>query len=175
MQLILSVLSDDRPGVVRALASVVAEEQGNWLDCQLTRLAGKFAGVVCIDIPAARKASLETALERLGKVGLRVLVDEVGQDIGHEVRYAMFNAAAPDRQGLVLEMSQALSERGISVVNLQTECSSMPYSGDPLFSARGQLAIPESLSLAAVEALLATVADELAIDFSLNDMGSAEV
>ena len=45
-ELILTVVGDDRPGMVQDAANCVREVGGNWLESRMTRLAGKFAGVV---------------------------------------------------------------------------------------------------------------------------------
>lgn len=170
MQLILSVLSNDKPGVVRAIASVVTLNGGNWLDCRLSRLAGKFTGVICISLDPLRKEPLIAALQQLAADGVRVLVDEAAPMMPLEMQRVIFNAAGPDRPGLVLEISQALSERGVNVVELATECTSMPYSGDPLFTAEGMLELPAGLSGLEIGSLLNLVASELGIDIVLNSL-----
>ncbi|HEY7774612.1 MAG TPA: ACT domain-containing protein, partial [Marinagarivorans sp.] len=141
MQLILSVISDDKPGVVRAVANAVAHSKGNWLDCQMSRLGGKFAGVICVDIDEPHKQALEGAVQALAQQGIRVVVDTVASQAVDEGARASFKSSAPDRPGLVLEMSQALADRGINLLELATECTSMPYSGDPLFCAEGVMVL----------------------------------
>ena len=41
---VLTVLGDDRPGLVDSLSGVVAAHHGNWERSQMARLGGKFAG-----------------------------------------------------------------------------------------------------------------------------------
>ena len=45
-RLVLTVIGDDRAGLVNALADVVSDHGGNWEHSQMAQLAGKFAGIV---------------------------------------------------------------------------------------------------------------------------------
>ena len=169
MQLILSVMSDDKPGVVRAVANAVAFNQGNWLDCQMSRLGGKFAGVICVELDGDRRAGLEASVEKLRDQGISVVVDVVAAQAVDEGVRARFSSNAPDRAGLVLEMSQALADRGINLLELATECTSMPYSGDPLFCAQGVMLLPAGLAIEEASNALEAVAAELGMDFTLEE------
>ena len=48
--LVLTVVGDDRVGLVKALADVVSSNGGNWERSHLAELAGTFAGVVLADM-----------------------------------------------------------------------------------------------------------------------------
>jgi glycine cleavage system regulatory protein len=167
MQIILSVLSDDKPGVVRTIANIVAHHGGNWLDCRLSRLGGKFAGVICIEIAAQERVQLELSLGKLSEQGLRVIVDDISANEDALGIKAIFSAAAADRKGLVLELSQALAAAGINVLELATERTSMPYSGDPLFCAEGLLMLPVGLSIEDASDSLERITSDLGIDFTI--------
>ena len=49
--IVLSVLSDDRPGIVEALSDVLARHDGNWTESSMLSLAGKFAGILLAEVP----------------------------------------------------------------------------------------------------------------------------
>ena len=42
MFLVLTVLGDDRPGLVESIAQVIAIYDGNWLESRMARLAGNL-------------------------------------------------------------------------------------------------------------------------------------
>ena len=48
--LVLTVMADDRPGIVERIADAVAAAGGNWLESNMSRLGGKFAGILLVDI-----------------------------------------------------------------------------------------------------------------------------
>lgn len=169
-QWILSVLSDDRPGVIKQIAELVTHHGGNWLESRLTQLAGKFAGVIRINVPAAAGTDLRQALVALKQRGINVQVEDVPPPPTRATgRSATFSALGPDRPGIVLEIAQALTEYQINIADLNTNCSSTPYSGEPLFAAEGVLNVPTGTDLEQLSAQLERIADTLGIDISLEE------
>ena len=49
--LVLTVIGEDRPGLVEALAQLISEHEGSWHESRMARLAGHFAGVVQVHLP----------------------------------------------------------------------------------------------------------------------------
>jgi len=168
---ILSVLSDDRPGVIKQIAELVNRHGGNWLESRLTQLAGKFAGVIRVNVPEAAGADLAQALLSLKQRGINVQVEDLQQtaQVNEPGRNATFSAIGPDRPGIVLEIAQALTEYNINIADLNTNCSSTPYSGEPLFTADGVLNVPQGTNLEQLSAQLEQIADALGIDISLEE------
>jgi glycine cleavage system regulatory protein len=168
--LILSVLSDDRPGVTRRIAESVAKQQGNWLESRLTQLAGKFAGVIRIRLAEEKVGDLQAAMSALADQGIRVTIEELQTPAQQEHgRTATFTAVGPDRPGIVLEITQAFTQYNINIAELNTNCSSMPYSGEPLFEAEGLLHVPAGTDLDQLAGQLDTIADALGVDIILEE------
>lgn len=167
--LILTVVSDDKPGIVEALANTVKAHNGNWLESRLTQLAGKFAGVVRIQVDEAQRQPLTDALRALRDKGINIIIEaSTGNPATTEdFREASFHAVGPDRPGIVRELSHIFSEAKINVTEMDTRYSSMPYSGEPLFEAEGRVQIPTSVQLHDIQEKLENVAHELAIDISI--------
>ena len=64
-RLVLSVIGDDRAGLVEALAEAIGTHGGNWERSQMAELAGQFAGIVVVSVPDDRADELRSALARL--------------------------------------------------------------------------------------------------------------
>lgn len=173
--LILTVMSDDKPGVVEALAKVIAEHNGNWLESQLAHLAGKFAGVVQIQINEDHESDVIASLEGLKAQQIRVFVDHSAASgrTSTSEQTLLFHAVGPDRPGIVREVAHTLAHYGINMEKLDTRLSSMPYSGEPLFEAEGTLTLPAEFDRAALEERLDDIANALAMDISLKSPGAA--
>ena len=169
IQLILSILSDDRPGVVRAIADIVSRCDGSWLDSHLSRLCGKFAGVVVVAIPEGAREDFSGLLSGLAIKGVQISIEELAESKHDPQQQVAFRAAGPDRQGLVLELSQALVEHGVNVLELSTECSSMPYSGEPLFTASGVVALPAGREVSNFASIVESLENELAMDIEFGE------
>ena len=56
--LILTVIGDDRPGLVGELSAAISAHQGNWLESSMSHLAGKFAGIVKVAVATERADAL---------------------------------------------------------------------------------------------------------------------
>ena len=68
--LVLTVIGDDRAGLVDALAGPIAMHGGNWDRSHMARLAGKFAGIVVVSVPDERTDELTAELGTLAAQGL---------------------------------------------------------------------------------------------------------
>ena len=44
--IVLTVIGEDQPGIVKALSEVLTRHGGNWTQSNMSSLAGKFAGIV---------------------------------------------------------------------------------------------------------------------------------
>src|SRR6266536_3588833 len=72
--LVMTVIGQDRPGLVDTVAGLVAEHGGNWLESRMSRLGGQFAGILRVEVPADKEAALVLALKGLEARGLAVVV-----------------------------------------------------------------------------------------------------
>lgn len=169
--LVLTVISNDRPGIVEQLAETIRRHGGNWLESNMSQLAGKFAGILRVSVVPESQEELETALYQLKNQGIQVQLETIdnpdpltSSDSKHPLR---FNLTGADRPGIVHEVSRAFASTEVNVLELETRCSSMPWSGEPLFEAEGLITVPAHLTQIDVEYLLEPIATELGLDISL--------
>jgi len=170
VSLVLTLIGEDRPGLVELLSETVVQHEGNWLESRMSHMAGRFAGILRASVPEARAEALEAALVALESRGLRVLVERSAQsDAERELRGIPLELVGADRPGIIREISHALASRRINVDELQTECTSAPMSGETLFNARATLRIPREASLDELVDLLEEIADDLMVELTLGD------
>ncbi|WP_026917621.1 glycine cleavage system protein R [Gordonia shandongensis] len=168
--LVLSVIGDDRPGLVSALADAVAAGGGNWERGQLAQLAGKFAGIVVVTVPDDRADALVAAVTALD--GLLEVSVHPGQTAGVDPAAATelsIGVLGNDRPGIVHELSAALSRSGVSIERLASDTREAPMAGGMLFEARMEVLVPAGVDLATVRADLERIAEELLVDLDLAD------
>lgn len=166
--LVLTVISDDKPGVVELLARTINQYQGNWLESRMAHLAGKFAGILQIAVNAERQQALREALEQLSSQGLKVVVENASLTEKAPCNTFHFSVIGNDRPGIVHEIAQAFAGRNINMDELETSYSSMPWSGEPMFEATGIIEVPEAVDMNALWEQLDLIADELAVDIRLD-------
>lgn len=171
--LVLSIISDDQPGIVESLAQTVSDYGGNWQESHMTQLAGKFAGILRISVEAEKVEALRQALNALDTTGFKIMVENACciDPAINCISYS-FAIIGADRQGIVRELAHAFSCRDINMEQLSTDCSSAPWSGEPLFKASGTLQVPEVVNTDALYDHLDAIADELGIDITLEEMES---
>jgi glycine cleavage system regulatory protein len=166
-QLVLTVLCDDRPGVVEQLAQTISNHHGNWLESRMAQLAGKFAGILQIAVADEYQQELRNALSALSSQGFKIVIDTATTIDKPECREFSFSVVGGDRPGIVREIAQAFAGRHINMGELETACSSMPWSGEPLFEATGVIEVPKSVDMNELYDYLDKIADELAVDIRL--------
>ena len=167
--LVLSVIGDDRAGLVKALADVIAAHDGNWERSHLSELAGKFAGIVVVTVPADREEALRAALEPLQgllDVSVHSGVEAAdGSDAPRrEVRVELLGN---DRPGIVGAVSGVLAKHGLSVAELETGTRDAPMAGGTLFEASALVTVPADADLDALQGDLEELASEIMVDVSL--------
>ena len=173
MFLVLTVLGEDRPGLVESVAQVIASHDGNWLESRMARLAGKFAGILRASIPDTNVAALTTALQRLEAHGLRVMIEWSASDApAQDYRHMTLNVIGTDRLGIIRDIAQSLAWRGINIDELNTEYTSAPMTGEMLFKATAQLRVPLQVMIADLQESLEKLAHDLMVDVVLADLSS---
>ena len=166
--LILTVIGDDRPGLVEELATAVSAHEGNWLEASLAHLSGKFAGIVRVAIAAEKAEALKAALAQLA--GLKV-----SAEIAHAEKSALvgrrftLELVGHDRIGIVREVSLVLARHAVNVEELATHTSSAPMSAEILFNAQAELLAAPDFDVRALKADLERISNDLMVDISLGE------
>jgi len=174
--LVLTVIGEDRPGLVEVLSELIAEHGGSWDESRMARLAGHFAGVVQIHLPEPRAEGLVAALPGLAQHGLDVsVVDSDWSLVGSVQRQSFrFELVGHDRPGIIREISRALATLGVNVQDLRTVVESAAMSGERLFRAQAELAPPGDVEIEEIRASLERLADEMMVDVTLEAGGSED-
>jgi glycine cleavage system regulatory protein len=162
----MTVMAADRPGLVDALAGVVTDHEGNWLESRMSRLGGQFAGILRIQLPAGRKTAFLETLRGMETTGFKVVVheDPSREPVAGELR--ILEVVGHDRPGIVRQISRALAQHGVNVEDLASEVSSAAMSGELLFKARAKVLLPAGCDPGTVQAELERIASDLIVDLS---------
>ena len=167
--LVLTVIGDDRPGLVSAVSAVVSARGASWEQSQMARLGGKFAGILLVDVPEGQTSALTEDLRALEAEGLHVSVEPAGEPAEDEVARLRLDLLGADRSGIVAEISAALADRGVGIEELSTGVREAPMAGGMLFEASAVLAAPPTVGGDELRRVLEALADELMVEISLSD------
>lgn len=167
--LVLTLIGADRPGLVEAVADVVAKSGGNWLESRMAHLAGKFAGILRVEVPADKAAGVLSALANLEAQGLKVVGEPAKASPATQAggRSLDLDVVGLDRPGIVRELSQLLASSGANVEELATDRISAAMSGEMLFVAKARVQLPSSADLAGLRSSLERLANDLMVEIKL--------
>lgn len=165
--LVLTIIGDDKPGLVELLSETIARHSGNWLESNMAHMAGKFAGILRVSVDDLHADALVQDLQKLSSV-LRLVVEKVSMtEPPARLRTLRLTLVGNDRPGIIKEISRALAAQHVNVEELATQCSSAPMSGEPLFNAQALLKVPADLDLHDLQRQLERLADDLIVEINL--------
>jgi glycine cleavage system regulatory protein len=174
IDLVLTLIGPDHPGIVDTVSKVVAANGGNWLDSRMAHLAGKFAGVLCVEVAEEQAATLEAALAELGASGLHVIVERSVPPDGAPRQVIEIELLGLDRPGLVHEVSELLATHGLNVEELSTDRPAAAMSGSRMFHAHVRAAVPDGVDMTELHRGLERLAGDLMVEIRLAEaIGSA--
>lgn len=163
--LVMTVLSPDRPGLVEQIASVVAAQGGNWLESRMCRLSAQFAGIIRVEVEAARADALAAAVKALAKQKITVVVEmEPASGEKPTGTLAELELVGQDRPGILQQISRVLAAHKVNVEELSSERVDAPMDGTMLFQARVRVLLPPSVVMADLRTDLERIASDLMVD-----------
>jgi glycine cleavage system regulatory protein len=165
----LTCVGDDRHGLVSALSAPISAHGASWERSQMARLAGKFAGILLLEVADDRADDLVTDLTALADVGLHVTLERTDEPAGHASVRLGLELIGADHPGIVAEISGALADQHIGFEELHTDVREAPMAGGMLFEAHAVLQAPPTTDVEDLREKLEAIADELMVDIKLSD------
>ena len=166
--LVLTVIADDKPGIVERLSEQILAAGANWEESRMARLAGKFAGLLRVSIDAEHADTLAARLKTLDP-SFTVAVERTADLQPGAFRTLHLELVGNDHPGIVRDISRALAQHHVNIEELETDTTTAPMSGEALFRARATLRIPSAVTLEQLRQVLESLAGELMVDLSLDD------
>jgi glycine cleavage system regulatory protein len=166
ISLVFTVIGDDHPGLVEQLSEVIGKHRGKWLQSSMSRLSGKFAGIVCITIEKAHLDNLRSELTALP--GLHINAEASGSMQIPSGRRLILDIVGHHRVGIVYEVSRILAKHAINVDELSTHTSSAPMSAEILFHATAELTTLPMFDTRTLVHDLEQISNDMMIDITLD-------
>ena len=167
--LVVTVIGNDRPGIVERLSEVVLTAGANWEESRMARLAGKFAGILRVSVAAANAEALASGLRALTNDGLTVVVESSGDAPAETFRTVRLELVGNDHPGIIRDISKVLAQHQVNIEELETSVSGAPMTGEQLFRAAVQLRLPAAVTTDWLRGRLEALAGELMVDVALDE------
>lgn len=162
--LIISIMTDDRPGIVDTLSGLVKQHNGNWLESRMSQLAGKFAGIVKVQVSEQEQDALQQSLLTLKQQGWVINVEQPKDDHPQHTANARLSIVGNDRPGIVKDLAQVLASLAVNVLELNTQFESAAMSAEALFKTKAKVYIPEDKSFDQVADALELLSNDLMVE-----------
>ncbi len=160
--LAITVVGQDRPGIIAQAAEILADSGMNLEDSSMTLLRGHFA-MTLICAGEARAAEVEQALAPLANGTLDVAVREVRDDHDQPPTSATYlvTVHGADRLGIVAQLATVIARAGGNITDLTTRLSGA------LYVLLAEVDLPASADVETLRGRLAQVSAELGVDTGL--------
>ncbi len=143
MNLAVTAVGRDRPGIVAGITGALLEFGGNVDDSQMSILHGQFAVMLIVSVPDDAdpdriSARLEQAGDQLGLGGITVTpISELDRGEGPTHVLTVYG---PDRPGIVHDVAELLADHGVNITDLRTKRTGSAES--PLYTMMLEVVVP---------------------------------
>ncbi len=145
---VLSALGSDRIGIVRDLSSVIKNFSCNIEESRMVNMGGEFAVIMLLD--GSEKDIIQLVDTRECWNGLEDLHITLKKTTPSHTRKKgipyLIKTLSLNTPGIVHAVTNLLQEKGLSIVELETDTSAAPFTGSPMFSMRIEF-IAQSMGL----------------------------
>ncbi len=161
---ITTIVGDDRPDIINALARTTRGLGGEWIKSKVTRLDGQFAAIMKVAIDESRKEKLNQTLEQ--EFSDLTFSHSPVRDVQPENTNVIdLVLDCDDRPGLTKEITRALYDLSLRPENLEVNRVPIFQMGKTVYSAKMRVGIPETMSKEELSEALTKVCDSCRINF----------
>lgn len=170
-KMIISVLGQDRPGILAAVTQILLERDGNVENVSQTILQKQFVGIFIVSVPKhVKKEALKEELnENVSHLDLDIHVKQMVYDENYypPVKSEPFIIITKglDRKGLVAGVTATIARFGVNVTNLQAIFKGGDNPGDNVMIY--EVDIPVDTDQQELDVALRAKAQSLGLDISI--------
>lgn len=163
--IVLTIIAEDRPGIIQTVSSVLKDHGGSWTQSSMSTLAGQFAGILLVSLPAENSEACLQSLSDLRLAGLHV-VAHLSEEAPATVDTGEYrlDLVGNDRAGIIHEITTLLTKYDINVKDIETVVESASMGGGEIFRARANLVVPVSADIDTLTTEIEEIANDLMVD-----------
>lgn len=168
MQLVITVLGEDRPDLIVELTRTIKDCKCTILESRMTELGSEFAAHLLVEGNWNHIVRLENAMDTLAhRVNLKINTLRAQEDRENRQENALPYAVdifATDQINNIHDLSAFLAARNIKILDLTTSRYPAPFSGSPLFLAHMIVKIPAGMRIVSLRDEFLDFCDQLNLD-----------
>jgi glycine cleavage system transcriptional repressor len=175
VQLALSAIGRDRPGIVAAVTRILLDHGLNVEDSQMTILRGHFTMTLILAAPEGTDSERLAAELRSPELELEgVFLSEVDEAAPGPEPSHMITVYGADHPGIVHAVASAVAERGIDITDLNTRLLGGD-GGESLYVLMMEVALPEPAAAQDLDPALAEVGRREGVEVTLRELERDEL
>ena len=161
---LISVLGDDKPGLVDGLSEIILGNNGDWIESRMSSFEGKLAGILKVNVPSNNAAKLKKELVS-SSLGLQIACEETSPSQQGDFKSYNIELIGQNHVGIINKLTHVLAdELQSNVEELKTEIIDASMSGEELFKAQITLHLPITMDENLVRDKLEQIADEMMVE-----------
>jgi glycine cleavage system transcriptional repressor len=164
--LIISAIGLNRAGLIDELSRAILDCGCNMGDSRMAVLGSDLAIMMALSGHWNAIAKLENLLPKLEEsLDIKIISKRSEPRAGTEnlIPYGI-EVVSIDHPGIVYEVTNFFSRRGINVEDLYTSCYPAPHTGAPMFALHMTIGIPADTAIASVRGDFMDFCDDLNLD-----------
>jgi glycine cleavage system transcriptional repressor len=164
--LAMSVLAEDRPGILHDIARSVNECGCNVVESRMTVLGGEFTMLMLVSGNWNTITKLEGQLPKLEKrLNLTLSARRTSErEPRHNLVPYAIDAVCLDQPGIIFNLANFFTERNIGIADLVTRGYPAAHTGAPMFSVQMAVDIPATLHIGGLREEFMDFCDRLNLD-----------
>ena len=170
-KVVISVLGQDRPGIIAAVSGILFEQGCNIENVDQTILQSEFSGIFIAGIPVEMEFETlhKKLLDGVQSMGLNIFIKPLDHsqprlEFGESEPF-VFTTRGPDRKGLVASITRVIAEYGVNVTNLQAVFRGTDNPSDNIMIY--EVDVPSDVNQKDLHADLRRTADRLGLEISI--------
>jgi len=171
--MVVSAIGRDRPGIVKALTKALGQHQANISESRMTVLGGEFAVIMLVSASEQAIAVLEKDLPAMEQeLGLSIhLKRTLPRPLAAGVVPYEITVVSMDHPGIVHDVTEFFSSRGLNIESLETTNYAAPHTGTTMFSLSMVVGVPSDVKVSQLRGKFLEFCDQLNLDATLEIHG----
>jgi glycine cleavage system transcriptional repressor len=168
---VLTLTGPDRIGIVERVTGLLLNYDGNVETSRMARLGGEFAVLMLVSMPSEQCDALDKDLERLTAQGYKVTTTLAERSYAEAhpgwLPYSI-EVEGADHEGIIHQVARYLAQHNINIESMDSETTSAPTTGTPLFTMTAHVVVPPDLSEKNWEAGLQKIGGDMNLEISVS-------
>jgi len=166
---ILFLVGKDRPGIVDEVSTFLFNNDANIEDSRMAVMGGRFSIMILFSCGPESLAAIEAGRGELERLGFEISLHEADDPNIVPKRAELplkIEVISMDHPGIVKKVVSVLHRHDVNIQSLNTQVTSAPLSGAPLFDLILEAAVPAEKPIATIKEELLELAADMNLDLS---------